>query len=77
MAMDHEHLVRRASGGDVEAFVELTHRFQHFTFGSALALVRDFRHTEDVMQERPQANLLPLGASYRGSSPHVRISIHP
>ena len=41
--MDHEHLVRLASGGDVEAFVDLTRRFQHFAFGSALALVRDFQ----------------------------------
>jgi hypothetical protein len=28
--MDHEHLVRRASGGDFEAFVDLMQRFQHF-----------------------------------------------
>jgi RNA polymerase sigma factor (sigma-70 family) len=49
--MDHEHLVRRASGGDVEAFVDLTRRFQHFAFGSALAVVRDFQHAEDVVQE--------------------------
>ena len=49
--MDHEHLVRRASGGDVEAFVDLTRRFQHFAFGSALALVRDFQRAEDVVQE--------------------------
>jgi RNA polymerase sigma factor (sigma-70 family) len=51
MAMDHEHLVRRASGGDVEAFVDLTRRFQQFAFGSALALVRDFQQAEDVVQE--------------------------
>jgi RNA polymerase sigma factor (sigma-70 family) len=49
--MDHEHLVRLASGGDVEAFVDLTRRFQHFAFGSALALVRDFQQAEDVVQE--------------------------
>ena len=49
--MDHEHLVRLASGGDVEAFVDLTRRFQHFAFGSALALVRDFQRAEDVVQE--------------------------
>jgi RNA polymerase sigma factor (sigma-70 family) len=49
--MDHEHLVRQASGGDVQAFVELTRRFQHFAFGSALALVRDFQQAEDVVQE--------------------------
>jgi RNA polymerase sigma factor (sigma-70 family) len=49
--MGHEHLVRRASSGDVQAFVELTRRFQHFAFGSALALVRDFQQAEDVVQE--------------------------
>jgi RNA polymerase sigma-70 factor (ECF subfamily) len=49
--MDHEHLVRQASGGDVQAFVELTRRFQHFAFGSALALVRDFQEAEDLVQE--------------------------
>src|SRR5229473_3636174 len=51
MAMDHEQLVRRASAGDVSAFVDLTRRFQHFAFGSALALVRDFQQAEDVVQE--------------------------
>src|SRR5713226_9162969 len=51
MAMDHEQLVRRASAGDVSAFVDLTRRFQHFAFGSALALVRDFQQAEDIVQE--------------------------
>src|SRR5258707_12773570 len=51
MAMDHERLVRRAAGGDVRAFVDLTRRFQHFAFGSALALVHDFQQAEDVVQE--------------------------
>ena len=37
--MDLEPLVRRASSGDVKAFVALTRRFQQFAFGSALALV--------------------------------------
>ncbi len=49
--MDHAHLVRRATGGDVKAFVELTRRFQQFAFGSALALVRDFQQAEDIVQE--------------------------
>ena len=49
--MDHELLVRRASSGEVRAFVELTGRFQHFAFGSALALVHDFQWAEDVVQE--------------------------
>jgi RNA polymerase sigma factor (sigma-70 family) len=51
MAMDHEQLVRRAVGGDVQAFVDLTRRFQHFAFGSALAQVRDFQQAEDIVQE--------------------------
>src|SRR6266850_5880351 len=51
MAMDHEQLVRRGSGGDVQAFVDLTRRFQHFAFGSALAQVRDFQRAEDIVQE--------------------------
>jgi RNA polymerase sigma factor (sigma-70 family) len=49
--MDHEHLVRRATGGDMQAFVELTRRFQHFAFGTALALVHDFQSAEDVVQD--------------------------
>jgi RNA polymerase sigma factor (sigma-70 family) len=49
--MDTEHLVRRATEGDLSAFVELTRRFQHLAFGSALALVGDFHHAEDVVQE--------------------------
>jgi RNA polymerase sigma factor (sigma-70 family) len=51
MAMDHEQLVRKASAGDVGAFVDLTRRFQHFAFGSALAQLRDFQQAEDVVQE--------------------------
>jgi RNA polymerase sigma factor (sigma-70 family) len=49
--MDHDALVRRASNGDVRAFVELTQRFQHFAFGSALTLLQDFQRAEDVVQE--------------------------
>jgi RNA polymerase sigma factor (sigma-70 family) len=49
--MDHEPLVRRAAQGDVKAFVQLTERFQHFAFGTALALVGDFHQAEDVVQE--------------------------
>ena len=49
--MDHEQLVRKAQKGDVDAFVELTRRFQHFAFGSALAQIRDFQQAEDIVQE--------------------------
>jgi RNA polymerase sigma-70 factor (ECF subfamily) len=51
MTIDLESLVRRAGAGDVDAFVALTQRFQHFAFGSALALVGDFQQAEDVVQE--------------------------
>ena len=51
MDLDTEELVRRASQGDVKAFVDLTTRFQHAAFGSALALMRDFQLAEDVVQE--------------------------
>jgi RNA polymerase sigma factor (sigma-70 family) len=51
MAMDHEQLVRKAREGDVNAFVDLTRRFQHFAFGLALAQVRDFQQAEDVVHE--------------------------
>ena len=50
--MDHlEELVQTASRGDANAFVELTRRFQHFAFGSALALLGDFHQAEDAVQE--------------------------
>src|SRR5215471_17371274 len=49
--MDLESLVERARGGDIKAFVELTGRFQHAAYGSALALLRDFQLAEDVVQE--------------------------
>jgi RNA polymerase sigma factor (sigma-70 family) len=49
--MDLAHLVRRASDGNVDAFVALTHRFQHLAFGSALALVHDFQLAEDITQD--------------------------
>jgi DNA-directed RNA polymerase specialized sigma24 family protein len=49
--MDYEQEVRRASGGDVKAFVDLTRQFQHMAFGAALALVHDFHQAEDVVQK--------------------------
>ena len=49
--MELEALVNQARDGDVKAFVELTRRFQHAAYGSALALVRDFQAAEDVVQE--------------------------
>jgi RNA polymerase sigma factor (sigma-70 family) len=49
--MDYEQQVRRASRGDVKAFVDLTRQFQHMAFGAALTLVIDFHQAEDVVQE--------------------------
>jgi RNA polymerase sigma factor (sigma-70 family) len=48
---DLEQLVQGAANGDVDAFVELTRRFQHFAFGSALALLGSFHQAEDTVQE--------------------------
>src|SRR5262249_18559585 len=51
VAMDLESAVRAAAGGDLDAFAELTRRFQHMAFGYALSLVRDLGQAEDVVQE--------------------------
>jgi RNA polymerase sigma factor (sigma-70 family) len=49
--MDLEGAVRAAAGGDIDAFAEITRRFQHIAFGYALSFVRDLGHAEDVVQE--------------------------
>jgi RNA polymerase sigma factor (sigma-70 family) len=49
--MDLEGLVGRAREGDLEAFAEVTRRFQQMAFGYALALLRDLQQAEDVVQE--------------------------
>jgi RNA polymerase sigma factor (sigma-70 family) len=49
--MDLEELVGRARAGDLEAFAEVTRRFQQMAFGYALALLRDLQQAEDVVQE--------------------------
>jgi RNA polymerase sigma factor (sigma-70 family) len=50
-AMDLESAVKAAAGGDLDAFAEITRRFQHMAFGYALSLVRDLGQAEDVVQE--------------------------
>jgi RNA polymerase sigma-70 factor (ECF subfamily) len=49
--MDVERVVRQAKGGSLDAFEQVTRRFQHMAFGYALSLVRDFQQAEDVVQE--------------------------
>src|SRR5215510_15583670 len=49
--MELERSVRAAAGGDLDAFAELTRRFQHMAFGYALSFVRDLGQAEDVVQE--------------------------
>jgi RNA polymerase sigma factor (sigma-70 family) len=49
--MDVESSVRKAAGGDLDAFGAITRSFQHMAFGYALGFVRDFRDAEDVVQE--------------------------
>jgi len=49
--MDLEALTRQAKHGDLDAFGELTRRFQHMAYGYALSFVRDLQHAEDIVQE--------------------------
>jgi RNA polymerase sigma-70 factor, ECF subfamily len=64
---DLEQLVHIAAEGDPNAFVELTRRFQHFAFGSALSLLGDFQQAEDTVQEAFLAawSSLPNLSSFR------------
>ena len=61
--MDLEQLVERAKQGDLDAFTDVTRRFQHMAFGYALSILRDLQQAEDVVQESFVAawfGLLPL-----------------
>jgi RNA polymerase sigma-70 factor (ECF subfamily) len=49
--MTLETSVRQAASGDLEAFADVTRRFQHMAFGYALSYVRTFQEAEDVVQE--------------------------
>lgn len=49
--MDLEGLIERARRGDLDAFAEVTRRFQQMAFGYAVALLRDLQQAEDVVQE--------------------------
>jgi len=59
--MDLERLVARARQGDLEAFEEVTRRFQQMAFGYALALLRDLQQAQDVVQEAFVAAWFGLG----------------
>src|SRR5499426_789820 len=49
--MDLATLIGRAQQQDLDAFAEVTRRFQHMAFGYALAILGDFGQAEDVVQE--------------------------
>jgi RNA polymerase sigma factor (sigma-70 family) len=49
--MDLTTLIGRAQRQDLDAFAEITQRFQHMAFGYALAILGDFGQAEDVVQE--------------------------
>jgi RNA polymerase sigma factor (sigma-70 family) len=49
--MDLATLIGRAQRQDLDAFAEITQRFQHMAFGYALAILGDFGQAEDVVQE--------------------------
>src|SRR6266540_4213393 len=49
--MDLETSARRAASGDLDAFADVTRRFQHMAFGYALSFVSNFQEAEDVVQE--------------------------
>jgi DNA-directed RNA polymerase specialized sigma24 family protein len=65
--MDLEALVRAAAGGDLDAFADLTRRFQHMAFGYALSFVRDLGQAEDVVQA---VAMSCLGAAEAAQLPH-------
>ena len=49
--MDLATLISRARERDLEAFAEITRRFQHMAYGYALSILRDLGQAEDVVQE--------------------------
>ena len=49
--MDLTTLIGRAQRQDLDAFAEITRRFQHMAFGYAVSILRDLVTAEDVVQE--------------------------
>jgi hypothetical protein len=83
--MDIETSIRKAAGGDLEAFTAITRAFQHMAFGYALGLVRDFRDAEDVVQEAfvaaplATADAVPaetVPADDRLEQSHLHVHVH-
>ena len=48
---DLRAVVVEAQSGDLEAFTQLVHRFQHMAFGYAYAILHDAQDAEDVSQD--------------------------
>ena len=48
---DLSAVVSEAQSGDLEAFAQLVHRFQHMAFGYAYAILHDAQDAEDVSQD--------------------------
>ncbi len=66
--MNLETAVRAAAGGDLDAFAEITRRFQHMAFGYALSFVRDLGQAEDIVQEAFVGGLVRLADPGRSRS---------
>src|SRR5690349_13396080 len=50
-AEDQSQIVRRAAGGDVEAFTELVRRYQNLAFGYAWSILGDAHAAQDATQD--------------------------
>src|SRR5215210_7619668 len=61
-------LVRRARGGDVDAYAELIRRYQAFAVGLAALVLRDTSEAEDVAQEAFLKAYYGLGRFKPGAS---------
>src|SRR5215210_3696119 len=61
-------LVRRARGGDVDAYAELIRRYQAFAVGLAALVLRDTSEAEDVAQEAFLKAYYALGRFKPGAS---------
>src|SRR5207245_1566015 len=51
VSVELKTLISRTKAGDVDAFTELTRRYQNMAFGYALSVLGDFHLAEDAAQE--------------------------